>query len=168
MARKKTVEGSEAGASKQRRIKENQEPDLEDAAHSYDSNYQYRASLDDNQEMETHQEEPLEEEDQQVSEGRIPMAPTGLERENAELAFRIKMLEFMDNMKQELKQVKEERARQDRLIDHLLAQNLRPSSSTKKLAKVNIPSTFFGLCKAKKVKEFLLEMDNYYDVQKVG
>ena len=29
-----------------------------------------------------------------------------------------------------------------------------------------MPSTFSGLGKARKVKEFLLEMDNYYDVQK--
>ena len=43
-------------------------------------------------------------------------------------------------------------------------QGPRPSSSTKKLAKVNMPSTFSGLGKARKVKEFLLEMDNYYDV----
>jgi hypothetical protein len=29
-----------------------------------------------------------------------------------------------------------------------------------------MPSTFSGLGKARKVMEFLLEMDNYYDVQK--
>ena len=29
-----------------------------------------------------------------------------------------------------------------------------------------MPSTFSGLGKARKVKEFLLEMDNYYDVQR--
>ena len=45
-----------------------------------------------------------------------------------------------------------------------MMQGARPSSSTKKLAKVNMPSTFSGLGKARKVKEFLLEMDNYYDV----
>jgi hypothetical protein len=31
-----------------------------------------------------------------------------------------------------------------------------------------MPRTFFGLNKAKKVKEFLLEMDNFCDVQKSG
>ena len=45
-------------------------------------------------------------------------------------------------------------------------QGARPSSSTKKLAKVNMPNNFSGLGKARKVKEFLLEMNNYYDVQK--
>ena len=45
-------------------------------------------------------------------------------------------------------------------------QGARPFSSTKKLAKVNMPSTFSGFGKARKVKEFLFEMDNYYDVQK--
>ena len=45
-------------------------------------------------------------------------------------------------------------------------QGARPSPSTKKLAKVNMPSTFPRLGKARRVKEFLLEMDNYYDVQK--
>ena len=34
-------------------------------------------------------------------------------------------------------------------------------------SKVNLPSTFFGLGKARKVKEFLFETDNYYDVQKL-
>jgi hypothetical protein len=29
-----------------------------------------------------------------------------------------------------------------------------------------MPSTFSGLGKARKVKKFILEMDNYYDVQK--
>ena len=52
------------------------------------------------------------------------------------------------------------------MIDLLMMQGARSSSSTKKLAKVNMPSTFSGLGKARKVKEFLLEMDNYYDVQK--
>ena len=47
-----------------------------------------------------------------------------------------------------------------------MMQGARPSSSTKKLANVNMPSTFSGLGKARKVKEFLLEMDNYYDVQR--
>ena len=45
-------------------------------------------------------------------------------------------------------------------------QDARPFFSTKKLAKVNMPSSFFGLEKARKLKEFLLQMDNYYDVQK--
>jgi hypothetical protein len=30
-----------------------------------------------------------------------------------------------------------------------------------------MPSSFSGLGKARKVNEFLLEMDNYYDVQKL-
>jgi hypothetical protein len=44
-----------------------------------------------------------------------------------------------------------------------------PSSSPliKKLSKVNMPSTYFGLGKAKKVKEFFLEMDKYYNIQKL-
>ena len=76
------------------------------------------------------------------------------------------MLEFMDSLNQELKRMKEKKNRQERLIEHLLMQGSRPSSSTKKLAKVNMPSTFSRLGKARKVKEFLLEMDNYYDIQK--
>ena len=76
------------------------------------------------------------------------------------------MLEFMDSMRQEIKCGKEERARQDKMIELLMMQGARPSSATKKLAKANMPSTFSGLGKARKVKEFLLEMDNYYDVQK--
>ena len=41
------------------------------------------------------------------------------------------------------------------------------SSLIKKLSKLNMPSTYFGLGKAKKVKEFLLEMDKYYNIQKL-
>jgi hypothetical protein len=37
----------------------------------------------------------------------------------------------------------------------------------KKLAKVKLPNTIYGLCTTMKVKEFLLEVDNYYDVQKL-
>ncbi len=32
---------------------------------------------------------------------------------------------------------------------------------------MNLSSTFFGLKKAQKIKEFLFEMDNYYNIQKV-
>ena len=40
----------------------------------------------------------------------------------------------------------------------------RPSFWTKKLAKVNMPNALMGFGKASKVKEFLTELDNYYDV----
>ena len=42
----------------------------------------------------------------------------------------------------------------------------RPSSSTKKLAKINMPSILSQLGKASKVKTFELKMDNYHDVQR--
>jgi hypothetical protein len=91
-----------------------------------------------------------------------------LEGGDVGLKFQLKMLEFMDSMNQELKRDKDERACQNKMIELLMMQGARPSSSTKKLAKVNMPSTFSGLGKARKVKEFLLEMDNYYDVQRSG
>ena len=72
------------------------------------------------------------------------------------------MLEFMDSVNQELKHGKDERAREDIIIKLLIMQGIRPSSST----KVNMPSIFSGLRKTRKVKEFLLKMDNYYDVQR--
>jgi hypothetical protein len=40
------------------------------------------------------------------------------------------------------------------------------SSSTKELAKVNMSGTLSGLGKVRKVKNILLEMNNYYDVQR--
>jgi hypothetical protein len=52
------------------------------------------------------------------------------------------------------------------MIELLMMQRARLSSSTKKLAKVNMPSTFSWFGKARKVKDFLLEMDNYYDVRR--
>jgi hypothetical protein len=45
-------------------------------------------------------------------------------------------------------------------------QGVRPSSWTKKLAKVNMPSILLGFGKGSKVRKFMLEMDNYYDVQR--
>ena len=97
---------------------------------------------------------------------RLPDPPENLKTRDVGLSFQLKMLEFMDSMRQEIKRGKEERASQDKMIKLLMLLGTRPSSSTKKLAKVNIPSTFFRLGRARKVKEFLLEMDNYYDVQK--
>ena len=44
----------------------------------------------------------------------------------------------------------------------LVIQNVKPSSSTKKLAKVNMLSIFSRLYKARKVKKILLEIDNDY------
>ena len=38
-----------------------------------------------------------------------------------------------------------------------MMQGARTSSSTKKLVKVNMPSTFFALCKARKKKNFSLK-----------
>jgi hypothetical protein len=82
--------------------------------------------------------------------------PESLVSKEMELNFYIKMLEFTDSMNQVLKRGKQEKAHQEKLIEHLMMQGPRPSSSLKKLAKVNIPSAFFGLGKAKKVKEHLL------------
>lgn len=44
----------------------------------------------------------------------------------------------------------------------------RPSSSTKKLAKVSMTSTCLGFDKVRNVKEFLLEVNNYYDLERPG
>jgi hypothetical protein len=46
-----------------------------------------------------------------------------------------------------------------------MEQGTKPSSSLEKLAKVNMLNTFSSVGKVKKVKKFLLEMDNYYDVK---
>ena len=94
---------------------------------------------------------------------RLPNPPLNLVTGDVGLSFQFKMLEFMDSMRQEIKRGKEERARQDKMIELLMMQGARPS--IKKLAKVNMPSNFFGLGNARKVKEFLFETDNYYDVQ---
>ena len=51
------------------------------------------------------------------------------------------------------------------IIKLLMVQGARPSS-TKKIAKINMPSTFSGLGKTRKVNEFLLKIDNSYDVQR--
>jgi hypothetical protein len=48
------------------------------------------------------------------------------------------MFEFMDYVNQELKQGEQEKACQDKLIERLIMQGPKSSSSVKKLAKVNI------------------------------
>ena len=45
-----------------------------------------------------------------------------------------------------------------------MMQSARPFFLIKKLAKVNMLSTFSGFGKARKVKKHLLEMDNHYNV----
>ena len=82
-----------------------------------------------------------------------------------ELDFDMKMLELTNFMNEELRQVKKDKAFQEKLIEHLMMQSPRLSSSTKKLAKVNMQSTSSRLEKAMKGKEFFLEMDKYYNVQ---
>ena len=77
--------------------------------------------------------------DQGNSEARLPDPLVNLETGDVGLSFQLKMLEFMDSMRQEIKRGKEERARQDKMIELLMMQGARPSSSTKKLAKVNMP-----------------------------
>ena len=49
-----------------------------------------------------------------------------------------------------------------------MVQGARLSSLIKKLVKVNMSSTFLGLSKAKKLKEFLLKINNYYDDQRAS
>ena len=71
------------------------------------------------------------------------------------------MLEFMDFVNQELKQGKENKARQDKINELLMMQGARPSSSRKKLVKVNMSSTFANLARQKMTKEkCVLELDN--------
>lgn len=62
-------------------------------------------------------------------------------------------------MNKKFKCGKHERARLDKMIKLLMMQGVRPSS-TKKLAKVYMPSTFCGLDKTKNMKDLMLGMDN--------
>lgn len=54
-------------------------------------------------------------------------------------------------MNQELKGGKGKKDQQDKMVKFLMMQGVRLTSSRKKLAKVNIPSTFSGLGKARKM-----------------
>jgi hypothetical protein len=85
---------------------------------------------------------------------RLPNASESLEGDDVELKFQLKMLEFIDFVNQELKHDKDKRARQYKMIKLLMMQEARPCSSTKKLGKVYMPSTFSGLGKARKSKKF--------------
>ena len=94
-------------------------------------------------------------------EARLPNASENLEGGDIKLKFRLKIVELMDSINQELKRGKDKRAQQDKMIELLIMQGTRPSSSTMKLTKVNMPSTFSRFGKARKVKDFFVEMDNY-------
>ena len=113
-------------------------------------------------------EESLEEEpwnDEEHLRARLSNPPENVEDGDVGLNFQLKMLEFMDFVNQKLKGGKKKRAQQDKRIKLFIIQDARLSSSIKQLAKVIMPNIFFGLDKARKMKEFFLEMNNYYDVQ---
>ena len=74
------------------------------------------------------------------------------------------MLEFMDSMNEKFKHDKVKKVWQKKMIELLMMQSARPFFLIKKLAKVNMLSTFSGFGKARKVKKHLLEMDNHYNV----
>ena len=166
MDNKRINDGDEPMSSKKLRCsKKNKDPVPEDVFLTFDSND--NGVEDDGFGEEV--EESLQRDasnDQGNLGARLSDPLMNLEAGDVGLSFQLKMLEFMDSMRQEIKRGKEKRARQDKMIELLMMQRARPFSSTKKLAKVNMPSTFSGLGKARKVKEFLLEIDNYYDVQK--
>ncbi len=88
----------------------------------------------------------------------------GLHRNDLIMSFQMKMLEFINRVNKELKQSKKERVKQNKFIKRLMRQEARPSSLSKKLAKVNLPSAYSGFEKASKGNFFILEMNNYYDV----
>jgi hypothetical protein len=156
MAIKRAGNDGEAGASKKlrrsKRNKDHVEEDVDPAIESIDNGGDDGATGEEVEESLKRGPENLEEN----SGARLPNAPESLEGGDVGLKFQLKMLEFMDSVNQELKRGKDERARQDKMIELLMTQGARPSSSTKKLAKVNMPSTFSGLGKARKVKEFFI------------
>ena len=82
------------------------------------------------------------------------------------LKFEFKMLEFVDFVNLEFKHDKDKRAQQDKMIELFMMQNAISSSPTNRLAKVNMPSSFMGLGKAKKIKNILLKIDNYYYIKR--
>ena len=61
------------------------------------------------------------------------------------LHFFLSFVHFQYSVNQEIKCGNEERACQDKMIKLLMMQGARPFSSTKKLAKVKMPSTFYDL-----------------------
>ena len=63
---------------------------------------------------------------QENSGARLPNAPESLEGGDVGLKFQLKMLEFMDSVNQELKRGKDERARQDKMIELFMMQGARP------------------------------------------
>ena len=146
-------DGEPVASKKLRRSKQNKDHVQEDFNSAIDSN-----KNDENDgAMGEEVEESLERDPGYVkenSETRLPNAPESLEGGDVGLKCQLKMLEFMDFVNEELKRGKEERARQDKMIELLMMQGSRPSSSTKKLAKVYMPSTFLGLDNARNVKDF--------------
>ena len=85
---------------------------------------------------------------------RLPNAPMSLESGDVGLKFQLKMLEVMDSSVASMRG-----ANKTKLVELLMMQGSRPSSSRKKLAKANMPSIFMGLGKERKVNEFVLGTD---------
>ena len=97
---------------------------------------------------------------------RLLYAPENLESNDVGLKFQFKMLELMNSVYQELKHDKEKRARQDKMIKLLMMECTGHFSLTNKLAKVNMPNTLSKFGNVRNIKKHLLEIDNYYDVQR--
>lgn len=51
------------------------------------------------------------------------------------------------------------------MIDLLMVQGAMHPSPTTMFAKVNLPNTFSGIGKARKLTECLLKIENHFDVQ---
>lgn len=70
----------------------------------------------------------------------------------------------MASVNKEVKRDKVNKTWKNKMIEFLMKEGVMPSYSTKKLAKLNMPSTFSGFGKTIKMKEFLSEMDINNDV----
>lgn len=99
-------------------------------------------------------------------ETRLLNALKSLENDDVGLKLQLKMHEFIDSTYKKLKCDKEKKGQTRQNDQLLMMQGIRPSSLTKKLAKVNMSNIFLELGKAKNVKIFVLELNNYYDVQR--
>ena len=83
---------------------------------------------------------------------RLPNAPKSFENGDVGLKSQLGVHKFMNFLNQNLKTGKDKKAQDEKMIELLMMQGVRLSSSTKKLAKVYMPSTFLRFGKEDKMK----------------
>ena len=121
--------GKPKSSNKLERSKQSKDPVLEDVFLTIDSNDNGVEDGGFGEKVEESLQRDASNDQGNSGASLLPDPPVNLEMEDVGLSFQLKILEFMDSMRQEIKHGKEERARQDKMIELVMMSLLRNASS---------------------------------------